>query len=447
MSAVSQGLNRRLLERFRATEGTGDTRGVAGPARPAAAGSWEALGWPTRLLVGTVAVFGAVAVTLSIPLLAERTSGLFTTLAILSLVTAFAKVNVLASGGTATFTVCYVIDFTAFLLLGTPSATLTAAAGVWTQCTFKCRERQHLHQTWFSIGALAATMQVTGLVYHLCGGAIGVPQLLANPAALAAAAAAYFMTNSLLVAAAVGMSSKQSIARLWWSAFAPMWRGYATGLAIAAVAAAGIARSTLCLVPLAFVVVALTHRNLKMFTNSLSESTTDALTGLPNRRFLASRVAEEIARAGRAATPLAIMVVDIDRFKGINDAYGHRAGDTALRAVTARLEGSLRAYDTCARYGGDEFVIVLPVCSRDDAEQKARLLEGRVREGACEVKPGVCVPLSVSIGAAVFPDDGATFDALFAIADRRMYDRKASRHATRAQPAMCVRAELVAVGI
>ena len=333
------------------------------------------------------------------------------------------------------------------MLLGVPCATLTAAADVWTQCTFNCRQRQHLHQTWFSIGALAATMQVTGLVYHLCGGVIGVPQLLANPAAVAAAAAAYFMTNSLFVAAAIGMSSNQSIARVWRSAFAPMWREYAMGLAIAAVAAAGIARSTLCLVPLAFAVVALTHRNLKIFANSLSESTTDALTGLPNRRFLASRVAEEIARARRGATPLAIMVLDLDRFKGINDGYGHRAGDAALRDVAARLQGSLRPYDTCARYGGDEFVIVLPACSRDDAEQKALILERRVREAACEVKAGVSVPLSVSIGAAVFPDDGATFDALFAIADRHMYETKASRHATREQPAACLRAEPVAAGI
>lgn len=446
MSAESLGLNWRMLERFLARDGSTTAGRAASPSQAAAApaaGSWGALPWHARVFVGAVAALGAVAVVWSIPHLAEQTSGLFTTLAVLSIVTAFAKVTVHASGGTSTFTVCYVMDFTALLLLGVPAATLTTAAGVWTQSTFKCRARVHLYQTWFSVGALAVTVSLTSFVYTRLGGVIGAPQPLANPAALAAAALTYFLTNSLLIAVGVGMSTGRSILRLWWTAYAPMWRDYVIGLAMAAVAAAGIGRSTLCLIPLAFIAVALTHRNLKTFADSVTESATDALTGLPNRRFLTTRVDQELARARRTATPLAVMVVDVDRFKSINDDFGHRAGDTALREIANRLQTSLRAYDICARYAGDEFVIVLPTCGREDAVQKARLLERRVRERQCEIKPGVEVPLSVSIGVAVFPDDSATFEDLFAAADRDMYGRKATTRA-RCAPAPSLTAAAVA---
>lgn len=423
MTADTLRLSWNVVDRLAAKRGARDAATRGKPA----AGSWAALRPATKIYVGMVAGFGAIAIVSAIPQLQEVNSGIFTALAILSLITAFAKVNVAASGGVSTLTVCYVIDFTALVALGIPYATLTTAAGVWAQCTFKTRAASRLYQTWFSIGALAVTVQIAVHAYRMLGGQVGMPQPVANPAALVAAGAAYFLANSLLIAGAVAMSSGQSLLRVWWRSYAPMWRGYLVGFAIASFTAAGIARSTLWLIPLAFSVVALTSRNLKTYADGLTDSNTDALTDLPNRRCLTTRVSQELTRAERDRGALAVVVLDLDNFKFINDTYGHHAGDAVLRSVARRLQGSLRNYDICARYGGDEFVVLLPGCGGADALHKAETLRRAVEDAACEIKPGMTVPIEVSVGAAAFPAEGRTFDALFAAADRRMYDDKAAR--------------------
>jgi diguanylate cyclase (GGDEF)-like protein len=228
----------------------------------------------------------------------------------------------------------------------------------------------------------------------------------------------------MLVAGAVGVSSGQSMLRVWWANYATMWRGHFLGVSIATMAAAGIAQSTLCLIPLAITILALTYGNFKTYAERFTESLTDPLTDLPNRRSLMSRAKQEIARAERERSQIVVMVVDLNRFKSINDTYGHAAGDAVLRHVAHRLGTALRAYDVCARYGGDEFIVLVPGCGTHDAEQKAHMLRQRIREAACVVKPGVNVPLRISVGTAVFPIDGRTFEDLFAVADGRMYQDK-----------------------
>lgn len=385
------------------------------------------------MYVGVVAASGAIGIVAAIPQLDEHAAGLFTTLAILSLVTAFAKVTVPVGGGGVTVTVCYVIDFIALLVLGAPYATLTAAAGVWAQCTFNSRTPARPHQTWFSIGALGITVQSAALVYATLGGGVSGAPLLAVIGATAAAAAVYFLVNSVMIAAVVAMSDGKSIVRVWWTTFAPMSRGYLAGFAVASIAAAGIVRSPLWIVPVAFAIVGLTQRNLKTYADGLADSTTDPLTGLHNRRSLLSRGAEELARARRMRTPLALLVIDCDNFKTVNDTHGHGAGDAMLRDVASRLRGALRTYDVCARYGGDEFVIVMPGCSVEDANHKAESLRRAVESTACDVTAELSLPLRVSIGTAALPAEGATWDELFAAADRAMYDDKAARRATTAR--------------
>jgi diguanylate cyclase (GGDEF)-like protein len=119
--------------------------------------------------------------------------------------------------------------------------------------------------------------------------------------------------------------------------------------------------------------------------------------------------------------------MDIDSFKGINDSYGHHVGDHALREVSLALQGALRPYDLCVRYAGDEFIIVLTDCAREAAEVKRLELQQRVAQISVEVRPGKLVCLAVSAGAAVFPHDGTTYEALLAEADHRMYRDKATR--------------------
>ena len=168
-------------------------------------------------------------------------------------------------------------------------------------------------------------------------------------------------------------------------------------------------------------------RNAIVFDQTHEASLTDPLTGLPNTRFMFRHLTRELARTHRLGAEVSILVLDLNGFKDINDSYGHHAGDRALREVSNVLRALVRPYDVCARYAGDEFVIVLAGCSRDEAENKRRELQRGVEQIVFEPAPGTQVPMSISVGAAVFPHDGETYESLLAAADRRMYQDKSAR--------------------
>jgi diguanylate cyclase len=149
----------------------------------------------------------------------------------------------------------------------------------------------------------------------------------------------------------------------------------------------------------------------------------DALTGLPNRLLFDDRLAQAIAQATRQLHEFAVMIVDLDRFKLINDSLGHRAGDDLLRVVAQRLSHAVRTVDTTARLGGDEFVILLagPVTREEAIEIGKRAIESM--EPAIQLL-GIDVHISPSIGIAFYPRDGATVDSLLARADAAMYSAK-----------------------
>ena len=164
--------------------------------------------------------------------------------------------------------------------------------------------------------------------------------------------------------------------------------------------------------------------NSVVFEQTQEDSLTDPLTGLPNTRALFQHLSRELARASRLTVEVSVIVMDLDDFKCINDTYGHQVGDTALRAVSTVLRGAIRPYDMCVRYAGDEFVVVLTDCGRGQAEVKRAELEDAVRGIALDARPGDTLSLSISAGAAVFPHDGDTYEALLATADGRMYGDK-----------------------
>jgi diguanylate cyclase (GGDEF)-like protein len=149
----------------------------------------------------------------------------------------------------------------------------------------------------------------------------------------------------------------------------------------------------------------------------------DALTGLPNRLLLDDRIAQAIAQAQRNSHEFAVLLIDLDRFKLINDSLGHRAGDDLLREVAQRLSSAVRAIDTTARTGGDEFVILLagPVARAEALQIGKRAIE--VMEPSVRLL-GIDVHISPSIGIAFFPQDGTSVDALLARADAAMYCAK-----------------------
>jgi diguanylate cyclase (GGDEF)-like protein len=171
-----------------------------------------------------------------------------------------------------------------------------------------------------------------------------------------------------------------------------------------------------------------------VFEQTQEDSLTDPLTGLPNRRSMFVHLSRELARAERLKSEVALIVMDIDGFKAINDTYGHTVGDHALREVAIALQGALRTYDLCVRYAGDEFIIVLADCSRQAADVKRRELQQRVMDIVVEVRGGKRLALAASAGASVFPADGGTYEALLADADHRMYRDKSARRGVMPSP-------------
>ncbi|HZP22555.1 MAG TPA: GGDEF domain-containing protein [Terriglobales bacterium] len=145
----------------------------------------------------------------------------------------------------------------------------------------------------------------------------------------------------------------------------------------------------------------------------------DELTGLPNRRLLEDRLGLALAYARRSKAKLAVLQLDLDRFKEVNDTHGHRFGDLVLQEVATRLAACIRSGDTLARSGGDEFTVITPVADRQAAEPLIRALMGTLT--ASIVVDGREVQTGLSIGIALYPDDGINADQLHAAADHAMY--------------------------
>ena len=173
-------------------------------------------------------------------------------------------------------------------------------------------------------------------------------------------------------------------------------------------------------------------------------ATHDVLTGLPNRALGMDRLSQALAMARRNVTMAALVFVDLDGFKGINDTHGHEAGDRVLKEVAGRLRACVRETDTVARFGGDEFLLVLTAMTDKAAVAAvvAKVLESLSRSFAVD---GRVTPLGASIGIALYPGDGETPEELFRRADRAMYAAKAEgknnyRFATREQATTPLRA-------
>ena len=173
-----------------------------------------------------------------------------------------------------------------------------------------------------------------------------------------------------------------------------------------------------------FVIIGMVLVLLEEQTRRLQlEAIHDALTGLPNRRLFDDRLAQALGIARRSRRRGAVFVVDLDKFKQINDEYGHRSGDLVLIRAGEKLKSRIRATDTIARAGGDEFNIIVTDLQRPD--DCRRIAEG-LRNGMAEVEmpEGVTHQLSGSIGYAIFPDDGIDAEELCDLADVRMYKDK-----------------------
>ncbi|HET6831470.1 MAG TPA: GGDEF domain-containing protein [Solirubrobacterales bacterium] len=162
---------------------------------------------------------------------------------------------------------------------------------------------------------------------------------------------------------------------------------------------------------------------------------TDELTGLPNRRAFDERLAGELARSERSRGSVSLLVLDLDRFKELNDTAGHLFGDDALRVVAGVLRASIRAGDWPARIGGDEFAVVLPGAG----EAEATMVAERLRAGVSDAFASAAVPLAASVGGAMRSGERIDGEELHSEADRALYEAKRHGGAT-----VCFRPPLVA---
>jgi two-component system cell cycle response regulator len=158
---------------------------------------------------------------------------------------------------------------------------------------------------------------------------------------------------------------------------------------------------------------------------------TDFLTGWHNRRYLQQRLKEELARAQRHAGSVGCLMIDIDRFKSINDGYGHLAGDNALKEIAQRVESQIRSMDTAARFGGDELAVLLPEATAAEAATLAERIREVIAAAPFTLTAQIERPLTVSVGVAVVSpgrhetDLKAVADRLLADADAALYRAKA----------------------
>jgi diguanylate cyclase (GGDEF)-like protein len=164
----------------------------------------------------------------------------------------------------------------------------------------------------------------------------------------------------------------------------------------------------------------------------LRSGLTDFLTGFHNRRYLHARLREEFARAQRARHALVCLMIDVDHFKRINDVYGHLAGDAVLREVAQRIDAEMRLSDTGARFGGDEFAMVLSHATTADGERVAARVLHAVRERPIAVVKGVQATVTLSIGVAAARPGAGQLDykvlaeRLIAEADAALYRAKSA---------------------
>jgi diguanylate cyclase (GGDEF)-like protein len=154
------------------------------------------------------------------------------------------------------------------------------------------------------------------------------------------------------------------------------------------------------------------------------DAQTDQVTGLPNARAAFQQLEVELNRANREGSKVGVLFMDINGLKPVNDSYGHSAGDRLLIETGQKLQGCLRSFDFLGRIGGDEFLAVLPGVTPEALSEQITQLKAALAEARIEIAHGIRTRPMVSVGACVYPDDGADADELVYLSDQRMYEDK-----------------------
>jgi diguanylate cyclase (GGDEF)-like protein len=170
--------------------------------------------------------------------------------------------------------------------------------------------------------------------------------------------------------------------------------------------------------------VGLSVSNLRLREALRNQSIRDPLSGLFNRRYLEETLEREIRRAVRAEQSLGILMLDLDHFKRFNDTYGHEAGDSVLRETAAFLTRSVRAEDVVCRFGGEEFVVILPLANLQSTQARAERICSKLRDLTVLHQGQSLGRITASFGVAALPDHGTDRGALLEAADAALYRAK-----------------------
>ena len=175
--------------------------------------------------------------------------------------------------------------------------------------------------------------------------------------------------------------------------------------------------------------LALALANLELREVLRQQSVRDPVTGLFNRRYMEETLDRDVSRAGRRNDSLAVAMCDLDNFKAFNDSFGHEAGDLVLRQVAEVLAAQVRYGDVACRYGGEEFVLILPEVTPEVAHARAESLCKAIEALTISHRNRTLAKVTVSVGLAVYPRDGATGEDLIRAADRALYRAKSEGRA------------------
>jgi diguanylate cyclase (GGDEF)-like protein len=302
-------------------------------------------------------------------------------------------------------------------------AVVASFAHLWARSWSRVDGARPYRVVYSAAGVALTCFAVSTMLRHIDPAGIFWSTPIATAGLIVLSVCVYRLVNRSIVAIAVIASTGAPVR----AALVGRWSDHAlelATLALGAVTAGCVVYAPWFVVMVLPAVFLLQHQNL--IKELVEAATMDVKTDLLNATTWRQLAGRELARAERGDQSAAILLIDMDHFKQINDTHGHLAGDDALRAVGEALADELRGYDAVGRFGGEEFVALLPEVGVDDApgvaERVRRRIESlRVVDGGADARQ---VPLSASVGVAVYPGHGTELDSLIRSADRALYAAK-----------------------
>jgi diguanylate cyclase (GGDEF)-like protein len=357
--------------------------------------------------------------------LASRVDVSLICLAALALLGEFVRVRVFRRDIAGELTLSTAFSFAVLLDSGPLAACIVLAIA---SVAADIHARKSAARVWFNAAQYVLSMAGASIILAVLSGVpIGTvePFVASELPSMAAAALFFFTLNGVLVATVIALSRGYEVVEFVRHdvAFVAASTGLAIGLAPIAVLAA---RFSPLLVPALMLPLYGVHRAARQAVELEHRTLHDALTGLPNRDLLRQRVEQALSNTVAAGEQIAVLLIDLDHFKEINDTLGHLHGDLLLREIAQRLAAEARPGDTVARLGGDEFAVVLAGVSHPvHAIGLAQSLRRHIAE-PIDVE-GVVMRTEASVGMAIAPDHGRDVDTLLRRADIAMYVAKGGR--------------------